>query len=262
MRSENLFCISLPGMEVYLGTYFFAGIPGRPPRKHIHPTYELVCVQEAEVTKFVIHPPLQEHCSPKTPNETVASLLFAIIDDSEDEVAANLQVSTDVEIADTFGGFERIKALKELGTDKSSLVQEQRMAELRLLFVCLARTISGTERNMNSIKQTWDEKRIARLEEYFNINLHDPNCSKQQLAEELGVCERQLTRILEKAYRSSFSDILRASRLTLAEAMLEQGDQSAEEVAAAVGYTSFGAFRWAWQRQYKMPFQKYHTSTG
>ena len=256
MRSENLFCVSLPGMEVYLGTYFFTGIPGRPSRKHIHPTYELVCIEEAGVMKFLIHPPLQEHYSPKAPKETIASLLFAVLDDSANDVVRSLCVSTDMEILDTFDGFERIKSLKEFGIEEGSLVQEQRRAELWLLFVCLARAISGEKRVGNSIRQTWDEQRIAKMEEYFNIHLHDPNCSKQQLAEELGVCERQLTRILEKTYRSSFSDILRTSRLTLAEAMLEQGEQSQEEVAAAVGYTSFGAFQRAWSKQFKKPFQK------
>ncbi len=256
MQQGNLFCITLPGMEVYLGTYFFTGTPGRPPRKHIHPTYELVCVREEGKTKFVIHPPLQEHFSQKEPAETVTSFLFTVLGNFEDDVSAKLRVVQETEVLDTFGGAERINALKEIGTNESPLAQEQRVAELRLLFVCLARALSGMEETRNFAKQTWNEERIARLEEYFNIHLHDPNCSKQQLAEELGVCERQLSRILEKTYRSSFSDILRESRLTLAEAMLEQGDQTPEEVASAVGYTSFGAFQRAWNKKFKKPFQK------
>ena len=196
-----------------------------------------------------------EHISQNVPEETVASLLFTFLDDTNDQVAERLRVSHEVEVPDTFCGFERIESLKSLGSDHAPLVQEQRKAELRLLFVCLARVVSGEEPTVSAIEQSWNEERIARLEEYFNIHLHDPNCSKQQLAEELGVCERQLTRILEKTYRSSFSDILRRSRLTLAEAMLEQGMQTPEEIAFAVGYTSFSAFQRAWQKQFHKPFQ-------
>ena len=255
MKNKRLFYVMLPGMEVYLGSCFFEGIANRPSRKHIHPTYELVCVEENDGMRFVIHPPLSEHFSEDAPPDKITSLLFSFIDVEEDDICARLKTDCDVEILDTFGGAERIKALKTLLDDNIPGVREQRVAELRLLLVNLARKVEGEYQTRNLPVQTWDEERTARLEEYFNLQLHDPNCSKQQLAEEIGVCERQLTRILEKTYHSNFSDILRNSRLTLAEAMLRQGDKTPGEVAEAVGCVSVDALERAWQKKYQKPFQ-------
>lgn len=254
MKNNKLFCVTLPAMEVYLGNYFFEGVKNRPPRKHIHPTYELVCVQKNNGMNFIIHPPLSEHFSEDVSPDSITSLLFTFLDTDNDDFCMRLKTDCDIEIVDTFGGAERIKALKGLVDDRIPGVAEQRIAELRLLFISLARAISDNCIDHNISQQTLDAERIARLEEYFNIRLQDPNCSKQQLAEELGVCERQLTRIIKNTYNSNFSEILRNSRLTLAEALLNQGNTTPEEIAEIVGFSSLEALQRAWIKNFKKPF--------
>ncbi len=71
-------------------------------------------------------------------------------------------------------------------------------------------------------------------------------CSKQQLAARIGVCERQLTRILKETYNSSFSAILMQSRMNMTQAMLDKGGMTVEKIAEAVGYTSVHSFRKAY----------------
>ena len=129
-------------------------------------------------------------------------------------------------------------------------VAEQLAAELRLLFVCLARKANGDQATAASHQQTLDEERLAILEDYFNIGLKDPDCSKAQLATLLGVGERQLTRILSEVYHSSFSEILLRSRMNIAQAMVIEGRKNAEQIAEAVGYRSADALKRAYRSHF------------
>ena len=95
--------------------------------------------------------------------------------------------------------------------------------------------------------QTLYEERLAILEDYFNIGLKDPDCSKTQLASLLGVTERQLTRILSEVYHSTFSDILLRSRMNIAHAMVMEGRKTPEKIAEAVGYRSADALKRAYR---------------
>lgn len=238
--------IALPGMEVYLAENFFKSLTDRPPRMHNHPAYELVCIEKDGGMEFRIIPPLQEHLASEG---TITSLLFSFTQEVETDICRVLNtIGTQLSISDDFGGSARIRSAKQLAENiLQPGAREQLAAELRLLFVCLARKANGDQTAAASHQQTLDEERLAILEDYFNIGLKDPDCSKAQLATLLGVGERQLTRILSEVYHSSFSEILLRSRMNIAQAMVMEGRRDAESIAEAVGYRSADALKRAYR---------------
>ena len=242
--------IPLPGMEVYLAENFFKGLIGRPPRMHSHPAYELVCIESGGHTEFMIVPPLVEHLAVEVAQGRITSLLFAFTPTEEPDICHALKdiFTAPIRISDDFDGCTRIHNAKHLAENLLLPgAREQLAAELRLLFVCLARKFSHKENEPTMRQQTLYQERLAILEDYFNIGLKDPDCSKSQLATRLGVTERQLTRILSEVYHSTFSEILLRSRMTIAQAMVMEGRKTLEEVALAVGYRSTDALKRAYR---------------
>lgn len=233
--------IPLPGMDIHLAENFFKGVTDRPKRMHSHPAYELVCVERPDRTEFIIVPPLKEHLAVEAGRGSITSLLFSFSQSEGNDICLALKSLTDapVTVPDDFDGACRIRSAKQLaGNLLLPGAREQLEAELRLLFVCLARKISSQDQTPSAHRQTLYEERLAILEDYFNIGLKDPDCSKAQLASLLGVTERQLTRILSEVYHSTFSEILLRSRMSIAHAMVIEGRKTPEQIAQAVGYRS------------------------
>lgn len=250
--------LPLPGMEVYLAESFFKNQLGRPKRLHSHPAYELVCIQREQGTEFVIVPPLIEHLAAEAAPGSITSLLFSFPQAADYDICLELKNVTDgpVTLQDDFDGSIRIQRAKQLAENLLLPgAREQLAAELRLLFVCLARKVSRKDQVIPSHQQTLYEERLAILEDYFNISLKDPNCSKSQLASLLGVTERQLTRILSEVYHSTFSDILLRSRMNIAHAMVMDGRKTAEQIAQAVGYRSVEALKRAYRAFFGFPLK-------
>ena len=242
--------IALPGMDVYLAENFFKSLTDRPPRMHSHPAYELICIEKSDGMDFRIIPPLMEHLAAEATEGSISSLLFSFTQESDSDICRALKhISADpVCFYDDFDGSARIRNARALADNiRQPGAKEQLAAELRLLFVCLARKANGDETSAASHQQTLDEERLAILEDYFNIGLKDPDCSKAQLATLLGVGERQLTRILSEVYRSSFSEILLRSRMNIAQAMVMEGRRDAQSIAEAVGYRSAEALKRAYR---------------
>lgn len=242
--------LALPGMEVYLAESFFKSLTDRPKRMHSHPAYELVCVERPDHTEFIIVPPLKEHLAAEAAPGSITSLLFSFSQSADNDICLELKSITDepVTVPDDFDGITRIRNAKELAENLLLPgAREQLAAEFRLLFVCLARKISNREHIPSAHRQTLYEERLAILEDYFNIGLKDPDCSKQQLATLLGVTERQLTRILSEVYHSTFSEILLRSRMNIAHAMVMEGRKTPEQIAQAVGYRSGDALKRAYR---------------
>ncbi len=112
----------------------------------------------------------------------------------------------------------------------------------------MAQTFHSERQVFDEYSENLDAQRIALLEAFFNIEMRFPHCNKQQLADKIGVCERQLTRILKETYNSTFSAILLESRMNMAQAMLLEGKKTVSEIAESVGYTSVASFRTAYKK--------------
>ena len=247
--SRKPICVSLPGMEIYLTSYFFQRLADRPPWRHAHPCYEMVCTQVNGQAAFTIVPPLTEHVSKSAEDGILCSFLFTFTNDEPNDFCQILRsVNKIVEIQDTFDGLTRLVEIREALIQKHFGYEEQLKAELRLFCVRLAQNFHTEVQSSVDPTQNLDAQRIALLEDFFNIEMRFPHCNKQQLADKIGVCERQLTRILKETYNSSFSAILLESRMNMAQAMLKGGEKSITEIAESVGYTSVTSFRTAYKK--------------
>lgn len=249
--------LPLPAMEVYLAESFFKNQLDRPKRLHSHPAYELVCIQYDHGAEFMIVPPLFEHLAAEAEPGNITSLLFSFMSEGNNDICLELKrITAPVTLKDDFEGRVRIRNAKHLAENLLLPgAREQLAAELRLLFVCLARKLSTDAVVSVLPRQTLYEERLAILEDYFNIGLKDPDCSKSQLASLLGVTERQLTRILSEVYHSTFSDILLRSRMNIAHAMVMEGRKSLEQIAEAVGYRNVDALKRAYRSFFGFPMK-------
>jgi AraC-like DNA-binding protein len=242
--------ILLPGMEVLLTGRFFHGLKNRPPMLHTHPCFELTCVEEGENARLILVPPLVPHMAAAGHPDRISSILFsfqAAQEKQEDVCDVFRSMRKPIEMTDSFDGAKRLHAIKEAVGDPRPGLREQVEAELRLLFVHLARSLYPADQKKPVPLQTLDEERLGLLEECFNVDFRDPTCSKSKLAQRIGVSERQLSRILAEKYHSSFSALLLRTRMNLAQAMLQHGGSTKAEIAAAVGYTSLPSFRRAYK---------------
>ncbi len=216
---------------------------------HSHPCFEIVCTKEKGVTFFNLIPPLTEHFAKSAADGRVCSFLFTFTENAEEDICQIIRsVDRIIAIQDTFNGMARLLEINEAVVQKKFGMKEHLMAEFRLFFVKLAQIFHTERKSEHENIQNLDIQRIALLEEFFNIEMRYPDCNKRQLADKIGVCERQLTRILKETYNSTFSAILTESRMNMALAMLTYEDKPIKEVAESVGYTSVASFRAAYKK--------------
>ena len=96
--------IVLPGMEVLLTGRFFHGL-NRPPMQHMHPCFELTCVEKQDGVRFILVPPLVAHMAADGPLERISSILFSFTGGGEEDVCDVFRrIQKPLEIADSFDG--------------------------------------------------------------------------------------------------------------------------------------------------------------
>lgn len=83
--------------------------------------------------------------------------------------------------------------------------------------------------------------RVDVIDSFF-ANCLRPNATKEELCARLHLSPRQLHRFLEKRYGMSFREKLISSRMTHAGWLLRHTEQSVQQIAHQVGYTSVPAF--------------------
>lgn len=251
-ETNNFAQIDLSSIQISVVQKFIMNQQEETPLLHKHPCYEIICVNETEGAYFVIVPPHTDHLAIDGREDKVLSVnsfLFTFKEKGCKNDIYNVLKNCDeiIKLKDTFNGLERMNAIQSLVGDKSYGSVEQLTAEFQLLLVLICRTLGKITGIEHKKEQTLDEKRLGVMEDYFTYNFSNPECSKRELSKLLGVCERQLTRIIERRYNSTFSQVLLSMRMNMADALLKEKKLSVEEVANKVGYQSTSSF----QRAYK-----------
>jgi AraC-like DNA-binding protein len=82
------------------------------------------------------------------------------------------------------------------------------------------------------------------------------------LAKKMNISKRQLSRILKQLFGTSFRQLLIDVRLNRAAQLLIETDASAEEIAAAVGYTSMSGFYSAFKDRFSISVGRYRKRFG
>lgn len=80
------------------------------------------------------------------------------------------------------------------------------------------------------------------ISEFF-VNCYSSDVKLSDLAEQLGLCEKQTARLVEKYMGASFSKVLTSYRMNAAKSILKSSqDVTLTEVAGLVGYRSYSGF--------------------
>jgi len=253
--------IQLPGIEVYFVEYLLNRPRSNVQAMHSHTTYELMCIHTEAGTVFRIIPPFYEHIGEDTSQANVLSLLFAFTQPPVNDICQVLQSIKDapVDFPDDFQGYGWFQSIKQLVQDLSQPgAYEQLSAQLRLLFVCIARKQSSVSGSAPDFHQTLDNKRLAIMEDFFSVvGVRDRDCSKAKLANQLGVSERQLTRILDQTYHLKFPELVLRSRMRIAQAHILEGEKSLDFIADYVGFSSTDAFKRAYREYFGISLKTY-----
>ena len=105
------------------------------------------------------------------------------------------------------------------------------------------------------IKNTADSRRL-RIEFYLHTHCAQP-ITEIDLAQHMHVSKRQLSRILQQLYGTSFRKLLIDVRLSRAAQLLGTTELSADEIASQVGYHSVSGFYDAFRKKYGTSVGRY-----
>lgn len=99
---------------------------------------------------------------------------------------------------------------------------------------------------------TYEEKKrlfIRRLEKSVEVRHDSPKLKIQQIAADLYMCERQLSRFTKLFLQMTPVDYLRKYRLMKARRLLRQG-ASAKQATYSVGFSSYSYFARCFKQEY------------
>lgn len=97
------------------------------------------------------------------------------------------------------------------------------------------------------------------IDVFFETHLKE-NCTVEQLAEQLYISGRQLTRLLQKHYGMSFREKLTATRLNRAAWLLRHTDMTVTAVATEVGYSVPSSFYHVFRQRFGMTPEQYRAA--
>jgi AraC-like DNA-binding protein len=100
------------------------------------------------------------------------------------------------------------------------------------------------------------QDRKIKIEEY--IFLHFPNqITEDDLAKEMHLSKRQLSRVIDKLFGKTFKQMLCDVRLNRAAQLLIESDASVDDIAYSVGYTSLSGFYTAFRGKFSLSAGQY-----
>ena len=103
--------------------------------------------------------------------------------------------------------------------------------------------------------------RQIQIEEYMLAHFCE-QLTEDDLARELYLSKRQVSRILQRLFGKSFRQMLIDLRLNRAAQLLTDTDMPIEEIVAAVGYTSLSGFYTAFRKRYSISAGEYRRTFG
>lgn len=165
---------------------------------------------------------------------------------------------------------DMLDSLPEIAIIQKELSERAPCFRLRIrtaltgLFVAMARAFSAQMQPAERLKASYptdvDKNRAQLIEDYLHNEIYrDLSCA--QMAKNLNLSQRQLERILQKLYRKNFRTLRLELRMDTANALLEEGSLTMEEIADKLGYSSVPAFYTAYRNFYGMtPGKRKRTS--
>jgi len=163
-----------------------------------------------------------------------------------------------------------VDRLPEIPIIQKELAEQQPCFRLRIrtamigLFIAMARAFDAQLCYAGSVKNVYptdvDKNRAQKIEDILH-NYEYQNMTCSEIAKKLNLSQRQLERILQKLYHKDFRTLRLELRMDTANALLEEGSLTMEEIAEKLGYSSVPAFYAAYRKFYGMPPGKYKKSS-
>ena len=125
---------------------------------------------------------------------------------------------------------------------------------LGTFYIRLLRSLSqDLPHAFQTTRRTADDPTLRQLEidEYFTAHYAE-SITAEDMARDLHLSKRQLSRILSAIYNRSFREILVNTRLQQALHLLTRTAYSIEEIASMVGYGSLSGFYAAFQKKFSV----------
>lgn len=136
---------------------------------------------------------------------------------------------------------------------------------LNQLYVHLFRELdmgqTKAEAHVPSGEEPYIDERRLTVEEFLYAHFSH-RVTEDDLAKKMNISKRQLSRILRQLFGTSFRQLLIDVRLNRAAQLLIETDASAEEIAAAVGYTSMSGFYSAFKDRFSISVGRYRKRFG
>lgn len=133
---------------------------------------------------------------------------------------------------------------------------------LERLYIDIFRLLSGNPAtDMGCISDDSKHSRYYRIEMWFADNFAN-RIIEDDLAREVAISKRHLSRVFADIYGISFREKLIEIRLYRAAQLLEQTEMNIDEIALAVGYRSFSGFHRAFVNYFGCTPFEYRKSRG
>ncbi len=110
-------------------------------------------------------------------------------------------------------------------------------------------------------KKNLDQKRTIIIESFFYHN-YMRNAYISELAEQLGVCDRQVDRIIHRYYNRSFKTKILEARMEIAKDMLANTSDTIVSIAEKVGYALPSNFSNIFKKKIGVSPEEYRTQSG
>lgn len=239
----------------------------RIKKVHTHFTYEVFFVNKGKLklitelfTKdyeksILIVPPRLKHISVPLLGESFC-LLFSFEKTSK-EISEFEKLAKDnileLEITDDIAFYIEKFAEK---IEKNSESEAYHLASL--LFENIFRNIR-TDKVSSSKKVNSKANNIGNIEIFINRNL-GKKITLKDVSKSIFLSEKQISRIIEKEYGCTFSELLTEKRLAISEVLLKNTDMKVSEIAAQTFYGTESYFYTVFKNKYGMSPLKYRNS--
>ena len=270
--------VSIGDLEIY--TSPDVGFVGRfavTPKTHSHPYYEIIAVIDGEMRIALPHndaieldkgelcviPPRHYHStSRRSDGAKMLAIRFSYGEIKgegrmyEAFSSAIESVSEPMSLNMPDGLSKLLLDLRREMTEKGAAWEFMCRSILQRVFIEIFRLLSncGAPQPI-CISDDSKHSRYYRIEMWFAENFAK-RVTEGDLAREISISKRQLSRVFADIYGMSFREKLIEVRLHRAAQLLEQTDLNVEEIASAVGYLSFSGFHRAFVKYFDCtPFE-------
>ena len=129
-----------------------------------------------------------------------------------------------------------------------AFVNDNMICMMQLFFSSVLRDCSDTAQLYNVEKISSGRFDVQMLSQY--IRQHYATVTLKDLAEKFHYSEAFLSRLIKKNFGKSFSELIRAVRLSYAQELLQHSSYTLKEICEIVGYNSVSAFSRSYKEQY------------